>query len=172
VTFKIVSDVAAEAVLADALDDGGAARLRPGEMAIEVIDEHPGHMSHGGAFLALAFQPGDDQRAVADPELDPVPPRVIVGQHSRRLETEHIGQPSCRRRGLGVADGDPQPGRVLRLARRTRPPGAPGAEPGRDHSHPECAAALGAAGRDGGAHPDDRAAVRRVKPDVDDDVVD
>src|SRR6266487_6916351 len=48
VTFKIVSDIAAEAVLMDALDDGGSARLRPGEMAIEVINEHPGHMSHGG----------------------------------------------------------------------------------------------------------------------------
>src|SRR6266545_4623337 len=67
VALQVIGDIGAVAVLMDVLDDGRPARLRPGEMAVEVIHEYPRHVRAGGALRPVACQPGDDQRAVSHP---------------------------------------------------------------------------------------------------------
>ena len=54
----------------------GARRLR--EVRVEIVDVDPRHVRDGRAFLALALEPEDDQRGVADVELDPRHLGVVV----------------------------------------------------------------------------------------------
>ncbi len=110
-------------------------RPRPpaqGEMTVEIVHEDPGHVGDGSAFRPLARQPGYDQRAVAYPELDPVPPGIVIGQHARRLQAEHAGQPAGRDGRFGVRDGKPQ---------RAVSSGGGGASPRRAHQAPNQAGA-------------------------------
>src|SRR6185437_4699193 len=72
--------------------------------------------------------------------------------------------------GVGNAEG--QPGQVTHLVRGAVAPGAPRPEPLRRYPHPRRPAAILAAGRDAGLHPDQAAAPGRGEADVDIHVVD
>jgi serine phosphatase RsbU (regulator of sigma subunit) len=111
--FKVLGGVGTIASRGDRGEDRRPARRRVGQVIVEVVYVHPRLMRGRRPVRQVAVKLEDEQRAVADAELDPglavpgIGQRVrALGQRVRRFEAEGRGQPLGCGRGLRVIDAN------------------------------------------------------------------
>ena len=74
-----------------------------GEVGVEVVDVDPRHVRDGRAFRPLALEPEEEERAVADVELDPRRRRHRPSSgRSGGSNPNAVGEPARGRDGLAV----------------------------------------------------------------------
>ena len=123
-SLEIERHVRGEAVALDVLRDRGSVPAGVLQVCLEVVDEHPRLVRDLCVIHGRALELVDDERRVADVELDPGEAVLLVGerilalrQAAGRLEAECVGEPAGCGGRPRVVEGEGDPRKVVRFAR-------------------------------------------------------